>query len=342
MDREYFDLSETTRSEMKRMVGDADVVLMLLSPAAIASDGVRFEMQCALTREQGELRKILFAAKLRRCSPMRGWPADRLWANLHSEYNSEFRKLERSLLAASRKALPKPVQIQNSDGLYQVAIDTISASGFLFRGNIELLRRADEASDNPLAVHVVNVDGARNYSAFIATYNGWTIMFYIPAVTTTGRLREDLFSHERFGTRAQIGARLGSYLSHRREHPEAPKEHAPEELAKIFKRNKKVIDVILSPHSVGRGFSQRYDLQVLRWPSTRAALFYHPRHDAVGPMSLPVFIAPFLGKSENVVDALRCLKSVLRMGTIRAPGELGRWKFLMPSRFPRSRRLGVR
>ncbi len=248
IDQDYFALSSSTRPEMKRMVDDADVVLVLMSPDSVSSTAVRFEVQCALNRESDEKRKVLFAAMIRRCSPMPEWDGDRLWANLHSDYATEFRKLKRNLIVACKKAVPKATHVPNSDALYKLALTAIPTSGFVLKGEIELVRRGDELPDNPLSASMLNVDGYRYFSACVATYLDWTMLLYFPRTTPNGGFKDSLFSYERFGTRQQISARLEGYIS--RLHEGASHSEPEDFLIKAFRRSPKIMDVVLSPYVV--------------------------------------------------------------------------------------------
>ena len=327
IDKNYFELSRSTRPEMKRMVGDADVVLVLLTPDSVGSDAVRFEVSCALAREQIELRKVLFGAMIRKCSSMPEWPDERLWANLHSDYKSEYRKLIRSLIGASKKALPKATAAFDSCELHDLAVDLISQSGFTLRERIQVLGYSDELPDNALAAQVLNTDNYCYFSSVVATYLGWTILLYFPQIALNGRW-ESRFAHDRFAIRVQIDSRLGGYTSYKIEHPRGKKEPKLEELIQVFKRNPKVIDVVLSPHSIGRKFASSGNLQSLTWQSSKAALFFHSQHSSVGPTSLPVFIAPLVRNASDLKDSIRCLKAALRIELNRRSNTPSKWHFV--------------
>ena len=75
MDRNHFELSRSTQPEMMLMVGDADVVLVLLSPDSVVSEALRFEVTSAFARERYEQRKALFAAMICQSRPMPEWAA---------------------------------------------------------------------------------------------------------------------------------------------------------------------------------------------------------------------------------------------------------------------------
>ncbi|WP_035357739.1 toll/interleukin-1 receptor domain-containing protein [Edaphobacter aggregans] len=215
MDQDYFELSKSTKPEMKRMVGDADVVLVLLSQASVVSKAVRYEVTCALARESTEQRKILFAGMIDPCTPMPEWDSTRLYANLCSNFDKEFSKLKRSLQVASAKALPKATAILDSRALGQLAKASVERTGFKVHGEVELIARNKELPDNPLSTRIPNIDGLRRFSVFIATLGTWTCFFYMPNQPMVGRL-ERTFAIERWTIRTLLAARLGGYLAHRK------------------------------------------------------------------------------------------------------------------------------
>jgi hypothetical protein len=86
IDENYVELSRSTKPEMKRMVGEADVVLALLSPASVKSSAVRHGVHCSIKRESEEQRTILFAGMIESTKPMPEWDSARLYANLHSNF----------------------------------------------------------------------------------------------------------------------------------------------------------------------------------------------------------------------------------------------------------------
>jgi TIR domain len=325
IDENYFELSRSTKPEMKRMVGDADVVLVLLSPASVASNAVRFEVSCALAREKDEQRKVLFAGMIESCKPMPEWDGARLWANLHSSFPTEFRKLKRSLLSASARALPKATMIPDSQGLYQLAKDSIKRSGFSLRGDIELITRGARLSDNPLTASVLNVDGIRNFRACIATYDRWSVFFYFPKAAVRGRA-ERLFSLERTSVRGQIGARLGGYLAHVDDPvKESPEIHA---LIKLFRRYPKQIDVLFSPYPVGLTYPKAFDVNVLSWAGSNAVLLYKLCETNAGYATLPLFVAARLQSLPLLTDAMRALKAALRTELNLHGVAAQKWSFL--------------
>ena len=195
IDENYFRLSRSTQPEMKRMVGDADVVLVLLSPASVASNPVRYEVKCALARELDEQRKIVFAAMIEHCAPMPEWDSTRLYARLHSDFQREFARLKRSLLAAAAKALPRATTIPDSDTLIQLAKESITASRFNIIGDVDIRPYDADRSDDFFSLNLLNIDRISYFSAFIATCGTWTcFFFYIPRVAILGKMKERLGS----------------------------------------------------------------------------------------------------------------------------------------------------
>lgn len=212
IDENYFELSRSTKPEMKRMVGDADVVLVLLSPDSVKSGAVRYEVSCVLVRESEEQRTILFAGMIEPCKPMPEWDSTRLYANLHTGFDKQFPKLKRSLLKAAGKALPRATAIPDSEALIELLKHSLASMGFNVRGEVEMISRRSDLPDNPLSATMFNLDGVKHFSVFVATWLTWSCFFYVPKQAIAGR-GERTFAHERFGVRSQIGARLGGYLA---------------------------------------------------------------------------------------------------------------------------------
>jgi hypothetical protein len=329
IDRRNFVLSRSTRPEMERLVGEADLVLVLLSPDSVVSKGVLFELRCALQREKDELRKVLFAAMIRKCKPMLEWPSERLYANLHSDASSEFRKLMGSMTNASKRALPKAKATWNSDQLREAALASMSECGFVVRQNIKVLRRLDEHEDDTLSAKMVTLDNIRYYSAYLVTYLEWALFFYFPQIALNGR-RESMFAHDRFGTRSQVDARLGGYIMYSKQDRNAKKEPMLHDVIRVVKRHKKVVDVILSPHSIGRRFAQTGDVQTLSWPKVKGVMFFHRQHPYVAATALPLFSAPSLGNLQDLRGAIRCLKAALRVELAQNGATSSTWHFLEP------------
>jgi hypothetical protein len=335
IDENYFELSRSTKPEMKRMVGDADVVLVLLSPVSVASKAVRYEVKCALERESEEQRKILFAAMIEACEPMPEWDSRRLYANLHSAFSTEFTKLKRNLSSAARKALPRATAVPDSESLIDLARISTKSAGFEIRGDVEINSRGTDLPDNPLSARLLNVDGHRFFSTFIATFGKWTCFFYIPKQAIAGKT-ERLFAFERFSLRSQVAARFGGYLANGHRRPNLPEI---EGYIKLFRRFPKQIDVIVSPYSVANSYIKKFDVKMLSWAGTKAALFYKTNPQYAGVASLPVFIAPAITNQEMLADALRALKSALRLELKSHGAAEERWGFLQKGSFgsrPRS------
>ena len=328
IDERYFKLSHSTKPEMKRMVGDADVVLVLLSPDSVASDAVRFEVRCALKRESDEQRKLLFAGMIRHCKPMVEWDNSRLYARLHSKFDAEFKKLKTSLVRAAAKALPKATAIPDSNGLYELARALLHRSGFKWRGEIEMIGRHRPHQDNPLTATVMNLDDVKHFRAFIATYDRWTMFFYFPRAAVSGS-SERLFAFERMTTRMQIGTRFGAYLndvaSHRVERIEET-----ESMIRAFRRFPNLIDVVLSPYSGGSTYAKRFDVKALSWPGNRAVLFYREDETGAGYATLPLLVAPKIETEQNLTDAMRMLKAALRTELHVHRAKAQRWDFFRP------------
>jgi hypothetical protein len=171
------------------------------------------------------------------------------------------------------------------------------------------------------------VDGYRYFSACVATYLDWTILFYFPRITPNGGFKDSLFSHERFGTREQISARLGGYIS--RLHEGALHSEPEDSLIKVFRRSPKIIDVVLSPHVVRPSYFNRFNLETITWKNTRVKIFYHPERNSAGVMSLPLFVSPQLQNIENLQDSFRFLKHALRKEMDQlAKVAVSKWSFL--------------
>jgi hypothetical protein len=325
IDEDYFQLSKSTHPEMKRMVGDADVVLLLLSPASVASKAVRFEVRCALARESQEQRRIIFAGMVEKCAPMPEWDSTRLYANLHLNFSKGFAKLKRSLLAGAAKALPKATSIPDSDALAQLVKEMIAKSGFKIAGDVDAKPYGSDASDNYLSVGLLNIDRVTNFSAFIATLGTWTCFFYIPKMALVGK-NERAFAINRSSIRSQIGVSLAGYLAH------AESRHLhieqAEGLIKLFRRFPRQIDVIISSHQVGTAHLRAIDVRTLTWSGTKASAYFKSDSPYAGNAVLPIFFAPRVTNHEMLSDALRALRSALLVELRSHAAVEGRWIFL--------------
>lgn len=325
IDEDYFQLSRSTKPEMKRMVGDADLVLVLLSPDSVKSSAVRYEVSCALAREAEEQRTILFAGMIDRCKPMPEWDATRLYANLHSNFAKDLPKLKRSLAAAARKALPRATAIPDSQALDHLARASLTGAGFKMRGDVEMLSRTAELPDNPFSARLLNLDNVRHFSVFLATFGTWTCFFYVPKHALVGK-SERLFAFERSGVRSSIAARLHGYLSQaKRSRAKSPQE---ETLIRLFRRFPRQIDVILSPYSVATSYVKAFDVKILSWPGTKVALFYQTDSPYAGVAILPILVAPGITNREKLSDAVRALQSALRVELRAHHATEEKWSFL--------------
>lgn len=335
IDENYFELSRSTKPEMKRMVGDADVVLVLLSPDSVKSSAVRYEVSCALARESEEQRTVLFAGMIEPCKPMPEWDSTRLYANLHTGFAKQFPKLKRSLLKAAGKALPRATAIPDSEALIELLKHSFASMGFNARGEVEMISRRSDRPDNPLSATMFNLDGVKHFSVFVATCLKWSCFFYVPKQAIAGR-SERTFAHERFGVRSQIGARFGGYLANpdRRTSDSAETE----KLIRLFRRFPQQIDVIISPYSVATSYVRKFDVKTLSWPGTRAVVFYRTDGPDAGIATLPLFVGGAITNRETLSDALRALRAALRL-ELRTHGAVPeKWGFLSDGAFSKGTR----
>lgn len=331
VDQDQFSLSYSTTPEMNRLVDTANLLLILMSPDSIASKAVRHEVKRGLKREYVEHRKIVFAAMVRPCSHrIAGWPKDRLWCCLYSDYDKSFRKLVRNLHFSAKSVVPLAQALPTCADLATTMEGLLIKDGIRVPRKLEFFSRfGPKFEDDPArgAIALPITYDRLVGPAFISTYRDWMLFWHFPKVALTSRTLL-CFSEALFVARALLDARIGGYM-HRPDRK--VREPWTEDLVRLARRHRRLMDVVVSPHPISPTNYIRENLALLKWQRLKPFLIYHKTEIYSHWHSLPVFFVP---RSQTIADlhtALRFLKAVIRVEVPRLRIPTAPWNFLEPS-----------
>gem|GEM_PF-4237616 len=330
VDQDQFSLSFSTRPEMNRLVDVADLLLVLFSPDSVASDPVQHEVKRGLKREQVEHRKIVFAAKVRPCSRViAGWPEDRLWISLYSNFKKTFERLIRNLRRAAESVVPLAQTPPTPEELATRTEMLLEAEGMRIHGRIGFYSRFGTPVEDDPTRRIIAIPTSFDQivgPAFFCTYRGWTLFWHFPRPPLA--FRNLSYFSEALMAKGLVGARIDGHSSGTRR---KGCDRWIGELRRLTKRHPRVMDVVVSPHAIAQAHYVRHNLALLKWPRQHAFLVYH-RTQTYSPWhSLPTFFAPKTQTIGDLHTVLRLLKAVIQVEVPRLQIPAERWLFMDPS-----------
>lgn len=330
VDEERFSLSYSTKPEMERLVDAANMLVVLFSPDSIASKPVQYELRRGLNREKVEHRKIVFAAKVRPCSRViAGWPEDRLCATLYKDYDKASTTLVRNLRNAAKFVVPLAHTFPTPEELASGAEALLEQDGMHIYGRIVFFSRfGPKLEDDPgrriIAVPTTNPQEVG--PCFFLPHRNWMLFFHFPRAASS--LRRPSLTEPLILAKGLLDAKIEGYLSR----PDREdRDTWMEELARVARRHRYLMDVVVSPHAIARTQYVRQNLAILDWERKKPFLIYHHRDIYSQWHSLPVFFAPKTQTTDDLHTVLRLLKAVIRVEVPRLGILAKQWDFLDPS-----------